>query len=62
MIQTSPIKQFRWLGLIVISALLILIFRLPAIAQTPRHYTELEFPPYRKFLFPNTNATNSIMG
>lgn len=38
------IKRFRWLGLIVITTLLVLIFRLPAIAQTPKHYTELEFP------------------
>ncbi len=52
MIQTSPIKQFRWLGLIFISALLILIFRLPAIAQTPRHYTELEFPPLPEVSLP----------
>ncbi|ACB51641.1 processing protease [Crocosphaera subtropica ATCC 51142] len=45
MIDTSFIKRFRWLGLVLITTLLVLIFRLPAVAQTPRHYTELEFPP-----------------
>ncbi|EAZ89406.1 M16 family metallopeptidase [Crocosphaera chwakensis] len=46
------IKRFRWLGLIVITTLLVLIFRLPAVAQTPRHYTELEFPPLPEISIP----------
>ncbi|WP_107669275.1 pitrilysin family protein [Cyanothece sp. BG0011] len=46
------IKRFRWLGLVVITTLLVLIFRLPAVAQTPRHYTELEFPPLPEISLP----------
>lgn len=53
MAQLSAIKQFRWLGLIIITVLVILIFRLPAIAQTPRHYTELEFPPLPELSLPS---------
>ncbi|MGK7940529.1 MAG: M16 family metallopeptidase [Crocosphaera sp.] len=53
MVQLSLIKQFRWLGLIIITALVILICRLPAIAQTPRHYTELEFPPLPELSLPS---------
>ncbi len=46
------IKRFRWLGLLVITTLLVLIFRLPAVAQTPRHYTELDFPPLPEISLP----------
>ncbi len=53
MVQLSAIKQFRWLGLIIITVLVILIFRLPAIAQAPRHYTELEFPPLPELSLPS---------
>ncbi|MDJ0600178.1 MAG: pitrilysin family protein [Crocosphaera sp.] len=52
MIDTLLIKRFRWLGLIVISTLLVLLFRLPAVAQTPKHYTELEFPPLPEISLP----------
>ncbi len=52
MIDTSFIKRFRWLGLIIISTLLVLIFRLPAVAQTPKHYNELEFPPLAEISLP----------
>jgi zinc protease len=52
MIQTSSIKEFRWLGLVLMTILLILIFRLPAIAQTPKPYTELEFPPLPEISLP----------
>ena len=44
MIDTSSLKQFRTVGLILITTLLVLVFRLPAVAQTPKHYTDLEFP------------------
>ncbi len=53
MVHLSVIKRFRWLSLIVITVLVILIFRLPAIAQTPRHYTELEFPPLPELSLPS---------
>ncbi|MDJ0658130.1 MAG: pitrilysin family protein [Crocosphaera sp.] len=52
MTDISLIKRFRWLGLIVITTLLVLIFRLPAVAQTPKHYTELEFPPLPEISLP----------
>ncbi|MEM8777557.1 MAG: pitrilysin family protein [Cyanobacteria bacterium P01_G01_bin.49] len=52
MIQNSPIKRFRWFGLLLIATLLVLIFRFPAIAQTPLHYTELEFPPLEEITIP----------
>ncbi|MEL4895232.1 M16 family metallopeptidase [Crocosphaera sp. Alani8] len=52
MVDISFIKGFRWLGLILISTLLVLIFRLPAAAQTPKHYTELEFPPLPEVSLP----------
>ena len=44
MIDTSSLKQFRTVGLVLITTLLVLVFRLPAVAQTPKHYTDLEFP------------------
>ena len=44
MIDTSSLKQFRTVGLILITTLLVLVFRLAAVAQTPKHYTDLEFP------------------
>ena len=53
MVQLSAIRQFRWFGLIIITVLVILIFRLPAIAQTPRHYTDLEFPPLPELSLPS---------
>ena len=52
MIDTLSIKRFRWLSLIVITTLLVLIFRLPAVAQTPKHYTDLEFPPLPEISLP----------
>ncbi|WP_422662041.1 M16 family metallopeptidase [Pannus brasiliensis] len=38
-------KPLQWSGLILATLALALMFRLPAIAQTARHYTELTFPP-----------------
>jgi zinc protease len=54
-------KRFSWLGLILASMLLVLVFRAPAIAQTPLHYTDLTFPAspevkipeYERYSLPN---------
>ncbi|MEA5508229.1 pitrilysin family protein [Crocosphaera sp. UHCC 0190] len=45
-------KRFRWLGIILMTTLLILLFRSPAIAQTPRHYSDLTFPPLKEISIP----------
>ncbi len=37
-------KGLPWLGLALVALLCLLAVRLPATAQTPLHYTELEFP------------------
>ena len=52
MAHNSQRKRFRWFGLIFITTILVLIFRLPAIAQTPQHYTDLEFPPLKEITIP----------
>lgn len=52
MTQNLQQKRIRWFGLILITTLLVLIFRLPAIAQTPRHYTDLTFPPLKEIVIP----------
>lgn len=38
-------KRFKWLGLVIVAIALVFVYRLPAIAQTPQHYTELKFSP-----------------
>ncbi|MDY7015933.1 MAG: pitrilysin family protein [Cyanobacteriota bacterium] len=40
--RTSP---FVWLGWVCMTLLFVILWRMPAMALTPRHYTELEFPP-----------------
>src|SRR4028119_2039658 len=42
-IQSS--KSFRWLGLLVVTILLVVVSHLPAAAATAKHYTDLEFAP-----------------
>ncbi|ACK64745.1 peptidase M16 domain protein [Rippkaea orientalis PCC 8801] len=53
MTLNKPLKRLRWLSLICITAVLVLLFRSPAIAQTPRHYTDLEFPSLPEITIPN---------
>ena len=48
----NPTKTLRWLGLLVITMLLVVVLRLPAFANTARHYTELEFPPLPEIQLP----------
>lgn len=45
-------KRCQWLGLIVLAAVMVLTLRLPAIAQTPRHYTDLTFPTLPEIQIP----------
>lgn len=45
-------KLFSWLSLVIFTVLLSFTVRLPAIADTPKHYTELEFPPIPEVQFP----------
>ena len=52
MIQHKLLKYLRWLSLICITIVSVLTLRVPAIAQTPRHYTELEFPPLPEITIP----------
>ena len=41
----EKMKKWTWLGLIIITLALVLTLRLPALAQTPRDYKDLTFPP-----------------
>ena len=45
-------KLFSWLSLAVLTVLLSFSFRLPAVADTPKHYTELEFEPLPEIQIP----------
>ncbi|NEP21353.1 pitrilysin family protein [Moorena sp. SIO3I6] len=47
-------KYLRWIGLLVVTMLVVvLVSRLPAIADTPRHYDELEFDPLPPIQLPD---------
>ena len=45
-------KLFSWLSLVLLTVLLSFSIRTPAIADTPKHYTELEFSPVPEVQFP----------
>ncbi|NCR53147.1 MAG: insulinase family protein [Microcystis aeruginosa L211-07] len=45
-------KRLQWLGLILLTLIGVLAFRSPAIAQTPRHFTDLTFPPLPEVTVP----------
>ncbi len=45
-------KFLRWMGLLVATVLLVVVSHLPAVAATPRHYTELEFAPLPEIQLP----------
>ena len=45
-------KLFSWLSLAVLTVLLSFTMRLPAVADTPKHYTELEFEPLPEIQLP----------
>ncbi len=45
MSKSKSKKLINWLNLGIITVLALFLLRLPATAQTPKHYTELEFSP-----------------
>jgi zinc protease len=45
-------QLLTWLTLMVLTLILVLSSRLPAQAETPRHYTELQFPPLPEIQLP----------
>jgi len=45
-------RGVKWLGLLVVSILLVVLLRLPALAAAARHYTQLEFPPLPEVQLP----------
>ncbi|WP_267383777.1 M16 family metallopeptidase [Cyanobacterium sp. uoEpiScrs1] len=53
MTQNKLLKHLRWLSLIFITMVSVLILRDPAIAQTPKHFTELKFPPLSEITIPD---------
>ena len=46
-------KLFSWLSLVLFTVVLSFAIRIPAVADTPKHYTELEFPPVPEVQFPD---------
>jgi len=48
-------KIINWLSLGLMTVLLSFMIRLPAIADTPKHYTELEFPSLPEIQIPEYN-------
>jgi zinc protease len=45
-------KLLRWLGLLVVTLVLVVVSHLPAAAATAKHYTELQFPPLPEVQLP----------
>ena len=45
-------KSFGWVGLVVVTILLVVVSHLPAAAATAKHYTELEFAPLPEIQLP----------
>lgn len=55
MTTKSKIRTFKplgWLGLLVMTMVLVVVSHLPASAATARHYTELEFAPLQEIQLP----------
>ncbi|MGH2412232.1 MAG: M16 family metallopeptidase, partial [Microcystaceae cyanobacterium] len=50
--MNKRLRNFSWLGFMLIAVFLTLIFHSPAIAQTPKHYTQLSFPPLPELQLP----------
>ena len=50
--KNKPNKLINWLSLGIMAVLLLFLLRLPATAQTTKHYTELEFSPPPAVQFP----------
>ncbi len=45
-------KSFGWVGLVVVTILLVVVSHLPAAAATAKHYTDLEFAPLPEIQLP----------
>ena len=45
-------KALRWMGLVLITLLLVVVSRLPASADTAQHYTDLKFAPLPEIQIP----------
>ena len=52
MTKNKNLKTLSSISVLCISLVIILFFHHPAVAQTPHHYTELEFPPLREIELP----------
>ncbi|NES80904.1 MAG: insulinase family protein [Moorea sp. SIO2B7] len=52
MLDNKGFRNVAWLGLILISIFLVLVFRPLTVAATARHYNELEFPPLKEVQLP----------
>ncbi len=52
MIMKKSFKSLLWSGLILLVFFLVLNSHSPAVAQTPKHYTDLTFPPLREIQIP----------
>jgi zinc protease len=50
--KTQNPKSLRWLGLLVVTILLVVASHLPASAATAQHYTELQFSPLPEIQLP----------
>ena len=50
--KRTKLKIFTWVGLLAITFMLVLTIRVPAIASTAKHYTELTFPPLEEVKIP----------
>ncbi len=48
----TPRKVRRWVGLLVMTILLVVVSRLPASADTAQHYTDLKFAPLPEIQIP----------
>lgn len=50
--KLQKLKFFSWLGLLMVTMLLVVVSHLPAVAATPKPYTELEFPALPEIQLP----------
>lgn len=51
--MNKNLRQVGWIGLVVVTILLVSIFGTPAASATAKHYTELEFAPLKEVRLPD---------
>jgi zinc protease len=51
--MNKNLRQVGWIGLLVVTILLVLVVRTPAASATAKHYTELEFAPLKEVKIPD---------